>query len=114
MLVIKEVARPSTRPRRRKVARGLTIVTMPLLFVVLAAVTVNILPAFQQCESTAGDSRFYEFAPRQPPHGGPVTTSASSFTLPVDGQTLTVPAGSTVLQAIRQGGTHLPTLCYLD
>lgn len=35
-------------------------------------------------------------------------------TLTIDGQPLTVPEGSTVLQAIRQAGVHLPTLCYWE
>lgn len=32
----------------------------------------------------------------------------------IDGQLVTVPEGSTVLQAIRQVEVHLPTLCYLE
>jgi len=35
-------------------------------------------------------------------------------TLIIDSQTITVPPGSTVLQAIRSVGAHLPTLCYFD
>lgn len=35
-------------------------------------------------------------------------------TLTIDGQTITVPSGSTVLQAIRSSGAHLPTLCYWE
>jgi bidirectional [NiFe] hydrogenase diaphorase subunit len=35
-------------------------------------------------------------------------------TLIIDGQPFTVPQGSTVLQAIRQAGVHLPTLCYWE
>jgi bidirectional [NiFe] hydrogenase diaphorase subunit len=35
-------------------------------------------------------------------------------TLTIDGQTLPVPEGSTVLEAIRQAGVHLPTLCYWE
>ncbi len=35
-------------------------------------------------------------------------------TLTIDGQTITVPPGSTVLQAIRSLGVHLPTLCYWE
>ena len=35
-------------------------------------------------------------------------------TLTIDGQALTVPEGSTVLQAIRQAGAHLSTLCYWE
>jgi len=32
-------------------------------------------------------------------------------TLTIDGRTITMPEGATVLQAIRQAGAHLPTLC---
>lgn len=35
-------------------------------------------------------------------------------TLMIDGQAITVPAGSTVLQAIRSSGAYLPTLCYWE
>ena len=35
-------------------------------------------------------------------------------TLTIDGQSVTVPAGSTILQAIRSAGAHLPTLCYWE
>ncbi len=35
-------------------------------------------------------------------------------TLTIDGQPITVPAGATVLQAIRQAGVRLPTLCYWE
>ena len=34
--------------------------------------------------------------------------------LTIDHQTIHVPEGSTVLQAIRQAGVHLPTLCYWE
>lgn len=35
-------------------------------------------------------------------------------TLMIDDQHITVPTNSTVLQAIRQAGIHLPTLCYWE
>jgi bidirectional [NiFe] hydrogenase diaphorase subunit len=35
-------------------------------------------------------------------------------TLTIDGQSIDAPAGSTVLQAIRSAGAHLPTLCYWE
>lgn len=35
-------------------------------------------------------------------------------TLIIDGQSITVPNGSTMLQAIRQADVHLPTLCYFE
>ncbi len=34
-------------------------------------------------------------------------------TLTIDGQQVTVPAGTTVLEAARSAGLHIPTLCYL-
>ena len=34
--------------------------------------------------------------------------------LTIDDQSIEVAAGATVLQAIRQAGTHLPTLCYWE
>lgn len=33
--------------------------------------------------------------------------------LTIDGQTVTVPEGTTILEAARQVGIHIPTLCYL-
>jgi len=36
------------------------------------------------------------------------------ITVTIDGQPIRVPEGATVLQAIRQAGAHLPTLCYLE
>lgn len=35
-------------------------------------------------------------------------------TLTIDGHTVHVPEGATVLQAVRQAGVHLPTLCYWE
>jgi bidirectional [NiFe] hydrogenase diaphorase subunit len=35
-------------------------------------------------------------------------------TLTIDGQSVRVPAGATVLQAVRVAGVHLPTLCFLE
>lgn len=35
-------------------------------------------------------------------------------TLSIDGQSIDVPSGSTVLHAIRAAGAHLPTLCYWE
>ena len=37
----------------------------------------------------------------------------SPITLTIDGQSVTVPAGSTVLEAARQLGLNIPTLCHL-
>ena len=35
-------------------------------------------------------------------------------TVTIDGQPIAVPSDATVLQAIRQAGVHLPTLCYFE
>jgi len=34
------------------------------------------------------------------------------ITLTIDGQTVTVPAGTTILKAAREIGKHIPTICY--
>ena len=34
-------------------------------------------------------------------------------TLTIDNQKVTVPEGTTVLEAAKQAGIHIPTLCYL-
>ncbi len=36
------------------------------------------------------------------------------FALTIDDHTITVPSGYTVLQATRECGIHIPTLCYLE
>ncbi len=36
----------------------------------------------------------------------------NTITLTINGQPVTVAAGSTVLEAARQAGVHIPTLCY--
>ena len=33
--------------------------------------------------------------------------------LTIDGKAVSVPAGTTILEAARQVGVHIPTLCYL-
>jgi len=38
----------------------------------------------------------------------------TEVTLTIDGQTVAVPAGTTILQAARQVGTDIPTICYHD
>ena len=37
----------------------------------------------------------------------------SMITLTIDGVKVSVPAGSTVLEAARAAGIHIPTLCYM-
>jgi NADH dehydrogenase/NADH:ubiquinone oxidoreductase subunit G len=34
--------------------------------------------------------------------------------LSIDDRAITVPSGYTLLQAAREGGIHIPTLCYLE
>ena len=38
----------------------------------------------------------------------------TEVTLTIDGQTVAVPAGTTILQAARKAGTDIPTICYHD
>jgi NADP-reducing hydrogenase subunit HndD len=38
----------------------------------------------------------------------------SDITLTIDGETVTVPAGTTILKAAEQAGRHVPTICYHD
>lgn len=40
-------------------------------------------------------------------------TAGEALTLVVDGNTVTVPAGATILDAAKKAGVHVPTLCYL-
>ncbi len=37
-----------------------------------------------------------------------------NLTLTIDGKQVTVPKGSTILQAAKSAGIHIPTLCYLE
>ena len=37
----------------------------------------------------------------------------SMITLTIDGVSVSVPAGSTVLEAAKAAGIHIPTLCYM-
>ena len=40
-------------------------------------------------------------------------TTAPTVTLTVDGREVTVPAGTSILDACRAAGADVPTLCYL-
>ncbi|OQA42679.1 MAG: NADP-reducing hydrogenase subunit HndC [Chloroflexi bacterium ADurb.Bin325] len=42
----------------------------------------------------------------------PVTTAADTVALTLNGRTVRVPAGTTILAAARQVGVEIPTLCY--
>ncbi len=52
--------------------------------------------------------------PRGPVPRAPATDAGPPVTLTVDGQSVTVPAGSTLLDACRHCGVDTPTLCYLE
>ncbi len=41
-----------------------------------------------------------------------VEASAKALSVTLDGQALTVPQGATILEAAREGGIYIPTLCY--
>jgi predicted molibdopterin-dependent oxidoreductase YjgC len=51
--------------------------------------------------------------PSRPPAAPPVEAPAP-VELSIDGQAVTVPAGSTILEACRSQGIDTPTLCYLE
>ena len=44
----------------------------------------------------------------------PVVAAPAAIALSIDGETVTVPAGTTILGACRQQGIDTPTLCYAD
>jgi NADP-reducing hydrogenase subunit HndD len=48
------------------------------------------------------------------PPSAPVVEAAPPIELTIDGQAVTVPAGTTILGACRQEGIDTPTLCYAD
>ena len=41
-------------------------------------------------------------------------TIEKKVTLTIDGKKVTVPEGTTVLEAAKTAGIHIPTLCYLE
>ena len=47
-------------------------------------------------------------------HGTPASESTESVTLEIDGQTVTVPAGTSVMRAAARVGTQVPKLCATD
>jgi predicted molibdopterin-dependent oxidoreductase YjgC len=51
--------------------------------------------------------------PSRPPEAPPVEAPAA-IELKIDGESVTVPAGSTILEACRAQGIDTPTLCYLE
>jgi predicted molibdopterin-dependent oxidoreductase YjgC len=44
----------------------------------------------------------------------PLRSARRTITLTIDGQSVTVPEGTTILDAAASLGQHLPTLCYLE
>ncbi len=52
--------------------------------------------------------------PSGPVPQAPLIDSGSPVTLTVDGESVTVPGGSTLLDACRQSGIDTPTLCHLE
>ncbi|QRM35719.1 formate dehydrogenase subunit alpha [Microvirga sp. VF16] len=47
-------------------------------------------------------------------HGTPIPTTAQSVSLNIDGQTVSVPAGTSVMAAAMMMGTEIPKLCATD
>ncbi|MGO0123511.1 formate dehydrogenase subunit alpha [Desulfothermobacter acidiphilus] len=45
-------------------------------------------------------------------HPKPTKTTTPAVTLVIDGREVTVPAGTTILEAARQAGINIPTLCH--
>ncbi|MBF8292628.1 MAG: formate dehydrogenase, alpha subunit [Steroidobacteraceae bacterium] len=46
--------------------------------------------------------------------GTPASASTGSVTLDIDGSTVTVPAGTSVMRAAALAGGHIPKLCATD
>ena len=46
--------------------------------------------------------------------GPPPVPAAAEVELTIDGRTVSVPAGATILDACRAGSTNIPTLCFLE
>ncbi|HKX21855.1 MAG TPA: 2Fe-2S iron-sulfur cluster-binding protein, partial [Rhizorhapis sp.] len=51
---------------------------------------------------------------KQADFGTPASGSNLPVTLTIDGQSVTVPAGSTVMRAAAEIGTSIPKLCATD
>ncbi len=50
----------------------------------------------------------------EPDYGTPAVTSPSSATVTIDGRSITVPAGTSVLRAASEAGVDVPRLCATD
>ena len=51
---------------------------------------------------------------REPDYGTPQRTSSEMVTLVIDGEPVTVPAGTSVMRAAELAGNHIPKLCATD
>ena len=51
---------------------------------------------------------------KQADFGTPASRAAEQVSLTIDGQSVTVPAGSTVMRAAAEIGTSIPKLCATD
>ena len=47
-------------------------------------------------------------------YGTPASKSEQQVTLTIDGQTVTVPAGTSIMRAAMEMGTEIPKLCATD
>ena len=47
-------------------------------------------------------------------YGTPVVSSDTTVTLTIDGQAVTVPAGTSIMRAAMEAGTKIPKLCATD
>ncbi|HEY2887880.1 MAG TPA: 2Fe-2S iron-sulfur cluster-binding protein, partial [Candidatus Limnocylindrales bacterium] len=75
----------------------------------------------EQYEPTVYDmpadlARVYTTPPGRPTHvpQPPAVEPPPSIALTIDGQSVSVPAGSTILDAARSIGKDIPTMCYLE
>lgn len=46
--------------------------------------------------------------------GTPASTAEKTVTLTIDGNTVTVPAGTSIMRAAMESGTQIPKLCATD
>src|SRR3954469_7906550 len=47
-------------------------------------------------------------------YGTPASKAGTAVTLTIDGQTVTVPAGTSIMRAAMEMGTQIPKLCATD
>jgi len=51
---------------------------------------------------------------READHGTPASAAAEQVTLTIDGASVTVPAGTSIMRAASLAGTDIPKLCATD